>query len=65
MKVIIDKFEGDFAIAELPSGKMHSLPRAFIPDASEGDTVIIEIDREETQNRRAKIEKLAKEVWND
>ena len=33
MKVIIDRFEGAMAIAEISEGKTGNLPRILIPDA--------------------------------
>ena len=32
MKLIIDRFEGDFAVVELPNGKMIDCPKALLPD---------------------------------
>lgn len=45
MKVIIDRFEGDFAIVELTEGGFADLPKVFIPEAAEGDIVNIEIEK--------------------
>ena len=42
MKVIIDRFEGDTAIAEL-DGEMFSAPRALFAEAREGDVVEIKV----------------------
>ena len=41
MKVIIDRFEGAMAIAEISEGKTGNLPRILIPDAKEGDCIEI------------------------
>ena len=38
MKVIIDRFEGNIAVAEL-NGEMLNAPRALFSEAQEGDTV--------------------------
>ncbi len=65
IKIIIDRFEGDTAFAELPDGSMTHLPRVLVPDAKEGDVVVISKDLDETERRKAAIEKLVKEVWND
>lgn len=42
MKVIIDRFEEDFAVVEL-DGEMLRAPRALFAGAEEGDAVLIQI----------------------
>lgn len=49
MKITIDRFEGDFAVAELSDGSFANLPRVFVPDAREGDIINIEKDIEATE----------------
>ena len=45
MKVIIDRFEGDFAVCEKPDRKMLNIRREKLPqDAKEGDALIIDGD---------------------
>lgn len=65
MKVVIDKFEGDFAVVELPDSTMADMHRALVPNAKEGDVISIEIDEKETNILKVKIDKLMGEVWND
>lgn len=65
MKVIIDRFEGESAVVELPDGSFSALARALVPEASEGDVVRIEIDVAETQTRKKRISGLMKELWAD
>jgi len=56
MRVIIDRFEGEFAVVELPdSKKMVTVPIELFPDAAEGDIVDITINRQETKNREKAI----------
>ena len=53
MNVIIDRFEGDFAVVELPDGSFADLPRALVPaGAGEGSVLRIETDAAETEKRR-------------
>lgn len=54
MTVIIDRFENDFAVVELPNGGFTDLPRTLVPGAAEGDVVTISIDKEETEKERKK-----------
>jgi len=63
MKVIIDRFEGDDAIVELPDKRTANLPRVLVPEAVEGDVISIEIDREETHARAGRIGALMDELW--
>lgn len=65
MKVIIDRFEGSFAVVELPDRTIENMPKSLVPDAKEGDVISIEVDEGQTKIRKAKIEKLMNEVWND
>ena len=53
MKVIIDRFEGNFAVVELKDKSFCNMPKLLIPDsAKEGDVVTIAIDENETNMRR-------------
>lgn len=69
MKVIIDRFEGAYAICEKESGKMSKIEKSKLPSGvSEGDVIIIDgdnitIDRDETQKRKDRIEKLMGKLW--
>ena len=65
MKVIIDRFEGDYAVVELPDMSTVDMPIQLVPEgAKEGDVLIIEIDIEETKKREEQIKKLMDELWN-
>ena len=62
--VIIDRFEGDFVVVELPDKTTTAVPIKMFPgEAREGDVIKIEIDRTETKKRKAVIGKLMSEVW--
>ena len=65
MKVVIDRFEGEYAVVEIDDGTFGRISKAVLPGAREGDVVSIEIDHGETQMRRERIQKLMDEVWND
>lgn len=70
MKVIIDRFEGKFAVCEKEDRKMIDIDKSKIPlTAKEGDVLIITndnitIDVEETYNRKKEIDELTKDMWN-
>lgn len=69
MKVIIDRFEGDYAICETDSGDMIHLEINQLPSQiQEGDILIIDedsirIDQEKTSERRKKIQDLMDDLW--
>lgn len=65
MKVIIDRFEGEFAIVEIEEGKFTSLPKIVIPNAQEGDVIEIKIDEKETKHRKEKIKNLMDDLFVD
>jgi hypothetical protein len=68
MKVIIDRFEGEFALCEKPDRTMFNLRRERLPSGvKEGDALIIKgddiaIDTGETIKRKKKIEKIRKKL---
>lgn len=69
MRVIIDRFEGDFVVCEKEDRKMIDIQKAKIPvDAKEGD--VLEIDNDQitidvaaTKKRKQDIENLIKSMW--
>lgn len=65
MKVIIDRFEGEYAIVEIEIGNFVNIPKILLPNAKEGDVVKIEIDKNETELQRKKIENLMEKVFKD
>ena len=64
MRVIIDRFEKDFAICEKEDMTMIDISRSRLPkEAKEGDILVVEednikIDVEATKVRREELEKL-------
>ncbi len=66
MRVIIDRFEGDYAVVELEDRSTANLPRSLVPSsAREGDVLVIEIDRNMTEERRKRNQKLMEELWEE
>lgn len=58
MKVIIDRFEGEYAVAELPDKSFVNLPKVLVPDAKEGDVISITVEEGETKARAERIKSL-------
>ena len=69
MKVIIDRFEGDYVVCEKEDRKMIDIKKVEVPvDAKEGDVLEIgndqiTIDVAATKKRKQDIENLAKNLW--
>lgn len=69
MKVIIDRFEGKFAICEREDLEMMDIEIDKLPaGVKEGDILIITedsiiIDKEETKKRREEIKGLMDDLW--
>lgn len=64
MKVIIDRFEGEYAVVELDDRSICNMPTKLLPEgAKEGSVLKIEVDVESTENRKGKIQKLMDELW--
>ena len=65
MKVIIDRFEGDYAVVEIEVGKCVNIPKILVPNAKEGDVINIEIDNNETEERKKNIKNLMNNIFED
>ena len=65
MKVIIDRFEGDYAVVEIDKEKFVNLPKELVPDAKEGDVIIIRVDHEETNKRKEHVKDLMNQLFED
>ena len=69
MKIIIDRFEGDYAVCEKENSEMLDIEKHKLPlGAKEGDVIIIsegsiKIDEIETRNRKEKIQNLMDSLW--
>jgi len=71
MKLIIDRFEGDFAVCEKADRTMMNVKRSRLPpDVKEGDVLNIKgdtitVDTKETLRRKLQVEKLRREITKD
>jgi hypothetical protein len=64
--LIIDRFEGDFAVVEYKEDHTFNLPRSLLPPgAKEGDilTLTMTIDNESAETRKERIETLMDELF--
>ena len=65
MKLIIDRVEGEWLVAQMPDGDMVQLPRKLLPEAKDGDVVVIEIDPSERAKREQAVQQLMSELFFD
>jgi hypothetical protein len=64
MRVVIDRFEGKFAVMEMEDKQMVDMPRVLLPEgAKEGNVIEIRIAREETGKRKDEVEKMCEGLW--
>jgi len=62
VRVIIDRFEGEYALVEMEDGSMVPVTARLFPGAREGDVIEIRIDRAETARRRQLIAELKQKI---
>lgn len=71
MKLIIDRFEGIYAICELENGAFIDVPKEDIPkEAKEGDILIKTdngycVDKTATENKRKEIKERINKLFKD
>ena len=62
MQIIIDRFEGEFAVVEYENKDKKlcfvNIPKVIIPGATEGDVIDITINKNETKKREKNIKNL-------
>jgi hypothetical protein len=69
MKVIIDRFEGDFAVCEKEDRAMVNIEKSKLPEGvREGDVLVNEgdrffVDQDETQERKKRIRQMMDSLW--
>lgn len=69
MKVIVDRFEGEYALCEKEDRTMMDVPKKDLPvGVKEGDVLVIGdgsiiIDSSETERRKENINKMMDKLW--
>lgn len=69
MRVIIDRFEGDYVVCEKEDRKMIDIQKVRVPvEAKEGDVLEIGMDQitidvAATKKRKQELENLVKNLW--
>jgi len=71
MKVIIDRFEGNYAVCEKEDRSMIDIDKSRIPIGAKGGDVLyiendkISIDNKATSDRKKHIEEITKDLWEN
>ena len=66
MRIIVDRFEGDFAVVELPSGQMINCPQALLPaNAKEGSIINITVDENATNAKLKEVTERMNKLFKD
>lgn len=69
MILVIDRFEGDFAVCEKDDKTMANIEKIKLPfNVKEGDVIVVKgneitLDIMETKKRKSKIDKMTKDLW--
>ncbi|WP_324823657.1 DUF3006 domain-containing protein [Sinanaerobacter sp. ZZT-01] len=64
MKVIIDRFEGEYAVVELEDGTIVNMLKTLIPEnAKEGSIITISCNENETENRQENMKKKMNSIF--
>lgn len=65
MEVIVDRFEGEYAIVEVSVGQFVQMPKVLVNGAKEGDVIKITVDKEASQKRKENIQNLMNNLFED
>ena len=63
MRVIVDRFEGDYAKVELDEGVFYDIPKLLVPDAKEGDVIDIIVNYEGTEKLKSEVNNLIDDLF--
>lgn len=58
MKLVIDRFEENFAVVKCEDGNTYNLPRVLFHCCSEGDVLNLTFDEAETKKRKEDMKNL-------
>lgn len=64
MRIIIDRFEGEFALCEIENGKILNVPSELFLNAHEGDVFDISFNETETEKRKENVSKRLKNLFD-
>ena len=65
MRVIIDRFEDNYAVVETENNEFYNIDKNLLEGAKEGDVIDIIINKEETKKRNISISNLVDKLFED
>lgn len=66
MRIIVDRFEGDFAVVELEDGSVIDCPKALLPtNAKEGSIINITVDENATNEKLQRVTERMNKLFKD
>jgi len=63
--LIIDRFEGDFAVVETSDGIVNIPKKDMPPSAKEGDVLLLSIESNGTEKRKERIDGMMNNLFKD
>ena len=58
MRLIVDRIEENFIVAEMPDQRMVNIPKVLAPDAKEGDVIRLSLYKNSNAKLKAEIKEL-------
>lgn len=58
MRLIVDRIEENFIVAEMPDQSMVNIPKVLAPDAKEGDVIRLSLYKNSNAKLKAEIKEL-------
>lgn len=65
MRVVIDRFENNYAVVETEDKKFYNIDKNLLVNAKEGDVIDIFINTEETKKRNISISNLVNKLFKE
>lgn len=65
MEVIVDRIEGDFLVVEIAENKFVNMPICLVPEAKEGDVILIKIDETKKRELLNNVNNLMNNLFED
>ena len=64
LKVVIDRFEGEYALVEDENKNIINMPKCLLPENSkEGSVIKIELDEDETKRKNNDVKKIFDSIF--
>ena len=64
MEVIVDRIEGEYLVVEIDVGTTINMPLSLAPDAKEGDTIKISVEKGENSIKK-NVDNLVNNLFED